>query len=73
MSASPSLRLQAGALVRKHRESAGMTVRELSQAAGLPENGGALSRLEKHGKGATLDNLAAIASALGITLRELVP
>jgi len=61
--------LYVGGKIKEFREKAGMTQVQLSQAAGLPQSH--LSRLENAEYTATSITLEKIATALGITVREL--
>lgn len=71
MASNASLAVRAGALVREKRESAGMTAEELAKRAGL-SNKSRILKIE-HGQAATLKNLDAIARALGVELKDLLP
>lgn len=60
-----------GERVRKLREAAELNQTELAAKAGL-SSGSRVSKIER-GESCTIDNLAAIADALDIQLKELVP
>jgi transcriptional regulator with XRE-family HTH domain len=66
-----TLAAQAGKLVRAKRDAADLTTRELAERCGFTE-GSYITKIEQ-GRGATLDNLAVIARALNIELKELIP
>lgn len=68
---SSGLRLDVGARVRAAREAQGLTTREVAARAGLP-HGSRVTKIEQ-GRGVTLDALQAIALALGLDLKELLP
>lgn len=68
----PTITTQVGARVRMRRLTLAMTQRELALACGL---GGGQSLIHKMecGERCTLDNLNAVAAAMGIGLKELIP
>lgn len=59
-----------GQRIREIRTLRGMTQGELAERVGFRAS--YFSQIENGGKGATLDTLAAVAAALGMTLSELV-
>lgn len=67
----PTLAAQAGKLVRAARDKAELTTRELADLCGWTE-GSRVTKIER-GQGCSLDNLAVVARALKIELKELVP
>lgn len=71
MPSNASLAVKAGALVREKRESAGWTAEELAERAGL-SNKSRVLKIE-HGQAVTLKNLEALARALGIPVKDLLP
>ncbi|MBI1686787.1 helix-turn-helix domain-containing protein [Caulobacter hibisci] len=64
-----SLQQQVGALVRYHRERAGLTQPQLAER--IDRQFGAISRIERGESAPTFKTLSAIAAVLGIEVRDL--
>lgn len=67
----PTVEARAGALVRARRLILAMSQAEVALAAGL-DGQGAINRIEC-GQRCTLTNLHAVAGALGVELKTLIP
>jgi len=64
-----SLQQQVGALVRYHRERAGLTQPQLAER--IDRQFGAISRIERGESAPTFKALSAIAAVLGVEVRDL--
>ena len=62
----PAMRQRIAGQVREARESAGMSMRQLAEKAGLTHRH--IARVEDGTKNVTIDTLALVARALGITI-----
>lgn len=67
-----SVSYRVGCVVRRKRMDAGITQLALSVTVWGAGNASRMSKIEK-GEACTLENLNAVASALGCNLRDLMP
>lgn len=62
---------KSGKLAQAKRIAAGLSVSDIARALKLPD-ASQVSKLER-GKGVSLEKLDAVARAIGVSLKELVP
>lgn len=60
-----------GLMIRRYRKERRMMQKDLAEKIGLSR--GSITNIEKGLSGTTLENLYAIADALGITIHDLIP